>query len=86
MQRFLPAAIGHVELKGRGAAGLDQMAGQRIAAVIDLQRDLRIGEPQIRRGDQDAFGRAAGIAPAIDRTGAQTPARLAPELLRDKRP
>ncbi len=86
VQRLLPAMIGHIDLERRLAAGFDQMSRQGIAAVIDLKRDLWVGEAQVRWRDQDTFGRAAGIAPAIDRPGTQAPARLAPELLRDKRP
>ncbi len=86
VQRLQPAAVLDLDLEGRAAAGLDQMAGQRKAAVIDFQRDLRVGEAQIRRRDQHALGRAAGIAPTIDGPGAQTPARLAPHLLCDERP
>ena len=86
VQRLQPAAVLHLDLEWRAAAGLDQMAGQREAAVVDFQRDLRVGEAQIRRRDQHALRRAAGIAPAIDRAGAQAPARLAPNLLGDERP
>jgi hypothetical protein len=76
----------HVDLEGRPAAGLDQMPRQRETAVVDFQRDLRVGEAKVGRRDQHALGRAAGIAPAVDRAGAQAAARLAPHLLRDERP
>ena len=86
VQRFQPLRIGDVELEGRLAAGLDEMARQRIAAVVDLQRDLRIGEPQVGRRDQHALGRAALVAPMIDRPGAQPAPRASPQLARHQRP
>ena len=86
VQRFQPLRIGDVELERRLAAGLDQMAGQRKAAVIDLERDLRVGEPEVRRRDQHALGRAALVAPMIDRPGAQPAPRAPPQLARHQRP
>ena len=83
---FSQPRFGDLDLERRCAAGLDQMARKRKAAVIDFERDLRVGEAQVRRRDQHALRRASGIAPAIDRPGAQAPARLAPNLLGDERP
>ena len=79
VQRFQPSRICDVDLERRLAACLDQMARKREAAIIDFERDLRIGEPEIRRSDQDALGRAPAIAPAIFRPGAQA-AAAPPEL------
>lgn len=86
MQRALPVAVGHFDLERRLAAGLDQMAGKGVAAVVDFKRDLLVGKPQVRRRDQNAFWRATGETPAIERTGAQAAAGLAPELPGDQRP
>ncbi len=75
---FSQPRLGDLDLERRVAAGLDQMAGEREAAVIDFERDLRVGEAQIGRRDQHAFRRAARDS-ASDRPDrrADAPARCA---------
>ena len=53
-------------VNGERPAVSTMMAAERKAAVIDFDRNLRIGKAQVRRSDQHALRRAAGIAPAIE--------------------
>jgi hypothetical protein len=85
VQRRLPFHVRRLEQEGRLAAGVDDMAFERVAGVIDLDGDLRIGQPEIGRRDQHAFGRAAAEAPAIDRPRAQAPTHPPPQLGGDQR-
>ena len=79
MQGMLPLERSAGHLEGRSAAGFDQLSGERIAAVVDIVGDLRVGQAKVGRRDEDALGRPAGETPAIGRPGGQ-PAPEAPPV------
>ncbi len=80
VQRRFPFGRRRLDGEGRQAAGVDQPAGQREAAMVEFLRKLRIGHPQVRRQDEDAVGRETGEAPAEKRAHAQAAAEPAPGL------
>lgn len=86
MQALQPARVGTFDLEWRLPSSFHYMTGQRKAPVIDLQRNLRVGQPEVRWRDQDALRRPAGITPAIDGATAQAPPRTAPHFARDQHP
>ena len=86
VQRLLPALVCDIEQEGRPPRGLDQTTGQRKAAMVDFEGNLRVGNAEVRRRDQHALGRAAAVAPAIERPRAQATPRPAPIRAGDERP
>ncbi len=81
-----PCDLRHSSRKGDRPRGLDQTAGQRKAAMVDFEGNLRVGNAEVRRRDQHALGRAAAVAPAIERPRAQATPRPSPIRAGDERP
>src|SRR5262245_36402056 len=86
VQCMLQCGGSRLNQQRRAASCLDDLAGKGKAAMVELFSDLRIGRTQVLRGNEHAFGRKAGEAPAIERPHAHAPAETAPKLRRRKSP
>src|SRR5690349_8861214 len=62
------------------------MAGEWKPAMIDFLRYLGVGETEVGRSDQNPVGCAAGITPAVDRSGTQSAPGGPPVFARHQRP